>query len=240
MSEKLKKIFLESYDVIHKRDSLDKSLLQGAHISEVFIQRFIEGASSLFSDLKEYQPMTYESLLDCIDLWLLEYKVPRGGRLFTLVIIFNNHIITSQMINKHYIERRIKTGKIVPSSMECLNNEFYGYYSVFDGLNSPRNNDPAGMKNYKLPDSLGIWDEIDEFCKEYSVDKSIFSKVKKDSSYPLLIWISGDDGDIFLITDDESSTDVYRMNYKISDEFIKLKDPVKEVDEYCSKVIRGK
>lgn len=239
MNDRFEGILLEKYDLIHKRSSLDKSLLEGINVSDVFLQKFRDGASSLFLDLKKFQPITYESLLCCIDLWLLESNVHGGDNLFTLAIVFNDHIITSQMINKRYIERRAKTGKVIPSSMSSLNKELHAYYSVFNGLSFPLNNNPIGLKNYSLPDSLGSWLEIDEFCKEYSVDKSIFNEVKKINSHSLLVWISSANGDLFLITDDKSSSDVYKINYKTSNEFIKLKDPVNDIDQYCSKVIKG-
>jgi len=240
MSKILESTLLEKYKTIHKRESIEETLLpKDARIAELFLMKFIEGPESVFAELKATQPISYGSLVTCNDLWLLENKTSRGKSLFTMAVVFDGHIITSQMLNKRYIEQRVKNEEVIPSSMACLNSEFHCYYSLFNGLNSPKNNNPKGLKNYRLPDSLGSWLEISEFCKEYTVDKSIFDNVQRSCSDSLLVWISNHDGELFLITDSTYSSDIFRMNYKISDKFVKLSDPVEEVDEYCSSVIMG-
>ena len=121
------------------------------------------------------------------------------------------------------------------SSMTHLNSELHGYYYCFDGLNNPKTRSPAGLKNHDLPETLGSWYYIIDFCKEYSLQKNIFKGVIEAASNRLLVWISSDNGEIFLI--EEGSDSIYRMNYKNSSDFTKLKNPVSDIDRYCSGVI---
>lgn len=236
MNSKLKEQFLKKYDAIHSYKSFDRSCLEGSMVSDLFTESFVSGPEFLFESLRKYQPLTYSALVSCNDMWLLERKrIGQDGSSFILAIVFDNQLITAQMINKRLINRRNKTGNVIPFSMTALNKELHGYYYCFDGLNNPKTRSPAGLKNYDLPGSLGSWDYIVDFCMENNIKTEVFKEIIKTVSNRLLVWISNDNGEIFLI--EEGGDSIYRMNYKRSSDFIKLKKPVDEVDLYCSDVI---
>ncbi len=240
MSDSLKKSLLEKYVHIHTYKDFDTSCLEDSNVSNRFADVFKEGPEKLFDSLREFQPLTYSALLSCQDLWLLERsRAGQKGSAFTLAIVFNDHLITSQMINKRLIHYTEKSGESLNDCMNFLNKEFYGYYYCFNGLNNPKSKSPAGLRNYDLPSALGHWDEIIEFCKEYNIPKKMFSKVLNATSNRLLVWIANDNGELFLIEESSSDMSIYRVNYKESDNFIKLANPVNEIDTYCSQVILG-
>jgi hypothetical protein len=223
--------------IVHNSTSITKGIFEGSIVSEEFIDRLIKGPECLFSDFQKTQPLTYKALINCINLFILEKsKTKSTGSLFCLCIDFGHHLITTNMINKRTIARRIKSKKPIPKQLNNIPNELSSYYSLFDGLSLYEGNSLWSLRNNRLPLALNDWISLSDYFKEQELGFTSQVKYFDSKFLNYQVWLRPNKNKLVLL-DDQGSKQIYVMDIE-SMTVEPLANSIPSIDSYNAEVIR--
>ncbi|WP_144395392.1 hypothetical protein [Pleionea sediminis] len=224
------------YDDIHYGSQLNKNYLVEKGVNHNFLDAFQSGLESIFSNLKTNQSRTFEKLFAAKEYALLETKEFDGTSLFTLTLLYESGLLSSNLINGRTISRRVKSQKVIPKTLEFLDVRLHGYYQYLNGLSVTKNNNPFVLENYLLPRSFNAFDELDSYMKDHELNIKFKGDVNVDSK-SLLVWIYCNQDRLILI--DKNSPDKALLEACVANNGnYELKNlSVEDIDIYCANII---
>jgi len=230
--DQLKQKYLKVHDAL----DLDRAYLLSQKLDEIYIDAFSNGIDSLFHEIMIYQPLTFQKLKECKGFHLLERERPGGkdGNHFEVALTYGNGLVTGKFTQVGSYKRRTPD-RIVPSRLAYIPMELRCYYDFCEGLNIPKDNNPAGIMNYVLAGSVTTFDDLDDWISEDSLDKNRFGDlIDRD----VLVWCQDPEKRYMLV--EKESHRIFDVDYSDGGGYRELDDPVREIDIYFSKSIENK
>lgn len=231
--EFLKGLVKKSF-LLYTKDTVPESILTYDTVSTEFFSIFKAGKRRLFLSLKESQPRTYEAIMKCDEVFLLERKMIKGkGRVYSLCFDFDDYLVTSNLINPRLLERRRKAKKILPAQLTYLPIELQCYYYNFDALSLLINGKISYLRNQFLPRTMNDFITLKNETIEYALDVKDEALNSFGSHY---VWINTGTHLILISPNPNQSRAIcYEIQSNVSTPITNLTE---FVDCYVSNVLR--
>jgi hypothetical protein len=181
-----------------------------------------------FSQLKEYQPLTFRALNEqCGPVILLESLVMMQS-LCRIALESGDRLIFANVYNPNSVtfEQR--------ESLQFLPTELHGYYQFINGFNDPINTMP-GPRSIDLPCGLSMWQPLDHYRQAHRLAPKRLKKFKKELGHiNFRIFIESRESDIILVDFASDSKKIYHVKDLDFDNYHLLEKPAETIDRYCA------